>query len=92
MDRFSAKGHLTLHERVVERIHREDRIAGEGLVRSAGGCPRPLTMRFPVPLSTLRFVRSTEAWRRAKLPSPLYAARLAGLRVNCGATPETSER
>jgi hypothetical protein len=60
--------------------------------RSSVEARRRITMRFPVPLTTFHSVRSTEARRRAELPSPLYAARLVGLRVNDGAAPETSER
>jgi hypothetical protein len=40
--------------------------------------------------ASLRSLRS--ARRLDQLPSPLYAARLVGLRVNSGAAPETSER
>ena len=61
-------------------------------LRERAGAAHPITMRFPVPLSTLRSVRSTEARRPAELPSPLYAARQVDLRVTGGAAPETSER
>jgi hypothetical protein len=40
--------------------------------------------------ASLRSLRS--ARRLDELPTPLYAARLVGLRVNGGAAPETSER